>query len=144
MMADPQVVKVVRGVELIDQRVHADPRGALVALEPHENLPFAPRRVFFMAVEKPGTIRGGHANSCDEFLVVLKGSVLVEVDNGGERAGIRLERYDQGLWIRAGILIHLREFEAGTILLVCASELYEDTRHYDRARPDLFLADCHA
>ncbi|MDR7039665.1 dTDP-4-dehydrorhamnose 3,5-epimerase-like enzyme [Methylobacterium sp. BE186] len=141
---DLSIVQVVKGVEIINQVVHSDARGELVALDQHENLPFPPRRVFFMSVDRPGTVRGGHANSCDEFIVVLKGSVLVEVDNGGERAGIRLEGYDRGLWIRAGILIHLREFEAGTILLVCASELYEDTRHYDRARPDLFRADCHA
>ncbi|MEA1833507.1 FdtA/QdtA family cupin domain-containing protein [Methylobacterium durans] len=131
-------------MKLLRHRVHVDPRGSLVALEQFRSLPFSPKRVFFMTVEQPGIIRGGHANSCDEFLVLLKGSVLVEVDNGRERGEARLQSCDQGLWIRAGIMIHLREFEAGTILLVCASELYEDTRHYDRAQPDLFLADCHA
>ncbi|KQO66821.1 FdtA/QdtA family cupin domain-containing protein [Methylobacterium sp. Leaf89] len=138
------MLKRIEGVHLLRNPVNIDPRGTLVALEQFNSLPFVPKRVFFMSVQKPGTARGGHANSCDEFLVVLKGSVLVEVDNGDECAGIRLERYDQGLWIRAGILIHLREFETDTILLVCASELYEDTRHYDSAQPDLYLADCHA
>ncbi|KQP68758.1 hypothetical protein ASF41_20395 [Methylobacterium sp. Leaf111] len=138
------MLRYIEGVHLLHHQVHVDPRGTLVALEQFKSLPFAPKRVFFMTIEAPGSIRGGHANSCDEFLVVLKGSLLVEVDNGNECVGVRLERYDQGLWIRAGILIHLREFEAGTIMLVCASELYENTQHYDRARPDLFIADCHA
>lgn len=132
----------VQGVHLVRHQVHVDQRGTLVALEEARNVPFPVKRVFFMMVDDAGTERGGHANSCDEFIVAMKGSVLVDVDDGQHSAGIRLNQYDRGLWIRAGVLIHLREFEAGTILLVCASELYEDTRHFAEARPELFEADC--
>ena len=126
------------------QRIHADARGDLVALEHCENLPFEPKRVFFIKVNDQGKARGGHANSCDEFIVALSGSVLVEVDNGFERGRVRLNTCDRGLWVRAGILIHLREFQPGTILLVCAPELYRDTQHFDEAQPHLILVDCAA
>lgn len=77
--------------------------------------------------------------------MVLSGAVLVEVDNGRERARVRLASYDRALWVRAGVLIHLREFEQKTILLVCASELYGDTRHFDEPQPFLSMAeDCPA
>lgn len=135
-------MELIRGVTLLEQRVHTDARGSLLALEQATNLPFAPKRVFATTVDAPGVARGGHANSCDEFIVVLSGSVLVEVDNGEARTRVRLHGQDQALWIRAGVLIGLREFAAQTILLVCASAPYDETRHFDRAQPDLIAADC--
>ena len=132
--------QVIHGVQLRRQQVHADPRGKLVSLELPASLPFVPKRVFFMKVDSPGTLRGGHANSCDELIVAASGSVLVEVDNGSEHAAIRLSDCDQALWIRSGILIRLKEFELNTILLVCASALYGDTRHFERPQPGLIKA----
>ena len=135
---------IIRGVTLLKQHIYADSRGELVALEQHRNLPFELKRVFFMKVDSPESVRGGHANSCEEFIVALSGSVRVEVDNGFEHARVHLAGHDKGLWIRAGILVHLREFEPGTLLLACASELYGDTRHFSRAQPQLIMADCPA
>ena len=125
----------MEGVQLRRQRVHADPRGELVALEQFASLPFAPKRVFFMKVDSSSVVRGGHANSCDELIVAVSGSVLVELDNGHERASTRLSGCDQALWISAGILIRLKEFGPGTVLLVCASAPYEETRHFERPQP---------
>lgn len=138
------VTNIITGVTLLKQRIHADARGELVSLEQHRNLPFEPKRVFFMNIDSPGAVRGGHANSCDEFIMALSGSVLIEVDNGIDRARVCLGSYDRALWVRAGILVHLREFEPRTILLVCASQLYSDTRHFDRPQPFLNMADCAA
>ena len=132
--------ELIRGVQLRRQQVHADPRGELVSLEQFASLPFAPKRVFFMKVDSPSTMRGGHANSCDELIVAVSGSVLVEVDNGSEHAAVRLSDCDQVLWVRSGILIRLKEFEPGTILLVCASALYGETRHFERPQPGLVKA----
>lgn len=131
---------LIHGVQLRRQQVHADPRGKLVSLELLAGLPFMPKRVFFMKVDSPGIMRGGHANSCDELIVAVSGSVLVEVDNVSEHAAIRLSGCDQALWVRSGILIRLKEFEPGTILLVCASALYGDTRHFERPQPGLIKA----
>ena len=135
---------IIPGATLHKQHVHADSRGELVSFEQHRNLPFLPRRVFFIKADSPDVVRGGHANSCDEFIVALSGSVLIEVDNGLERGRVRLESHDRALWVRAGIVIHLREFGPGTILLVCAPALYCDTHHFDGAQPHLAVADCAA
>jgi dTDP-4-dehydrorhamnose 3,5-epimerase-like enzyme len=131
-------MELIRGVTLLTHQVHTDARGSLIVLEQITNLPFPLKRVFVTMVDDSDAVRGGHANSCDEFIVALSGSVLVEVDNGRERTCVRLSGHDQGLWIRAGILIDLREFTAPTVLLVCASAFYEDTHHF--AHPQLHLA----
>jgi dTDP-4-dehydrorhamnose 3,5-epimerase-like enzyme len=133
---------LIRGVELIHCRVHGDSRGELAAFEKSENIPFALERVFFIRISDMAVVRGGHANSCDELIVPMSGSVLVETDNGAEQSRLRLRRYDQALWIRAGIVIHLREFEPDTLLLVCASARYADTRHFLRPQPHLMMANC--
>jgi hypothetical protein len=137
-------VDFIEGVRLLEQQVHADGRGELVAFEQWENVPFPIERVFFMKIDRLGIARGGHANSCDELIVPLAGSVLVEVDNGEARSTIRLRDRDQALWIRPGILIHLRDFEPDTVLLVFASARYSETRHFDRAQPQIRLANCTA
>ncbi|KAB1070555.1 sugar 3,4-ketoisomerase [Methylobacterium planeticum] len=141
MRATPSGRDLIAGVRLLSQRVHADARGELVAFEQSGNLPFPAERIFFLRVDRTGVVRGGHANSCDELIVPLSGSVLVEVDNGSERTAIRLRDRDQALWIEPGILIHLREFEPRTVLLVFASARYSETRHYDRAQPHMVAAD---
>lgn len=135
---------LINGAQLLDYQVHADSRGKLAAFEQFDSLPFRLERVFLISVDKSGTVRGGHANSCDEYIVALTGSVLVELDNGHARCTVRVRPGGQALWVRPGVLIILRDFEPETRLLVCASARYEDTRHFDRPQPQLIEADCYA
>jgi len=126
--------EIIAGVDLLPQVVHSDSRGNLVSFEEFGNVPFCPKRVFVITVDGPGPARGGHANSCDELISVISGAVTIEIDNGESRRSVRLDGRDEALWIRAGVLIVLKEFAPGTALLVCASERYEDTRHFDCPR----------
>lgn len=130
------------GVELIASPIHADSRGELVVLEGAAYLPFAIARMFFIRTADRDAVRGGHANSCDELIVAVTGSVLAEVDNGAAQTNVRLDRFDQALLVRAGVVIRLRDFAPETLLLVCASALYADTRHFGRPQPQLMRASC--
>ncbi|MDQ0449510.1 sugar 3,4-ketoisomerase [Methylobacterium aerolatum] len=136
--------KIIEGVDLLPQVVHSDPRGNLISFEEFGNVPFYPKRVFVITVDHSGPDRGGHANSCDELISVVSGAVTVEVDNGYHRRSVRLESNNEALWIRAGILIVLKEFAPRTALLVCASERYEDTRHFDRPQTSVARILCSA
>lgn len=137
-------MRVIEGAQLLDYQVHADSRGRLTAFEPFESLPFALERVFLITVDTSSAVRGGHANSCDEYILAVSGSVQVEVDNGRERAAPRLRAGGPALWVRPGVLITLRAFEPGTALLVCASARYEDTRHFAEPQPQLVAPSCFA
>ena len=67
----------------------------------HEtHLPFPPRR-YFVIFEVPGKeIRGEHAHrKLQQFLVCLRGSVRVMVDDGKERDEVVLDRPDLGLYV---------------------------------------------
>lgn len=121
---------IIHGVKQITHRVHGDTRGDLVAFERSSSLPFPLERVFFMKVDERSGERGGHANSCHEYIVAVAGSVVIDVDNGRERASVRLTGHDQALWVGPGVLLRLRDFSRDTVLLVCASQSYAQTTHY--------------
>ena len=129
----------MRGVSSLIRRTFVDRRGKLHAFEAFDNLPFSPQRVFLIEVGAGTIDRGGHANSCDEVIVVLQGSVTVELDNGEECDSIRLSKSADPLWISAGVVIRLTKFAPESTLLVCASERYQQTLHYPKPQAHLIL-----
>jgi hypothetical protein len=134
-------VRFIEGAELRTHKVNSDLRGELAAFEDFDNLPFPLERVFFIKAGNAGVQRGGHANSCDEAIIALSGSVTIEADNGYQKASIRLAAGNELVWIKPGVVVSLLDFAADTILLVCASARFSDTRHYHSAQPHLILAD---
>lgn len=133
-------MEAIKGAALLEQNVHSDLRGRLVAFEAFDNLPFVPQRVFVMEVDDSRVTRGGHANSCDEVIVALRGAATIALDNGEQTTSVRLNGDHRALWISAGIVIRLENFEVGTMLLVCASERYGRTRHFATPQTELVAA----
>lgn len=132
--------RIIRGVSCFDLVLSRDANGETGAFEAGHNLPFDCRRVFTIQVTKGRLDRGGHANSCDELIVAVQGSVLVRVDNGMEQGEVRLTSSQQAVCIRAGVLINLCEFAPGTLLTVCASKPYAETQHFEAPQPQLIAA----
>ncbi len=131
---------MIRGVQVQELSVYNDGRGDLVAVENGDNLPFPLRRVFYMAVDDPKIVRAKHATSAHLFLTVVTGSVTVEVDNGEDRGSIRLVKRARAVWTRPGIYIVLRDFAPQTVLMVCASTHFKDTRYFQTPQPHLIEA----
>jgi len=132
----------LRGVELCQLGLSSDHRGDLLAFEIPNDLPFVAKRVFTILAHEGKYARGGHANSCDELIICLGGSVRVELDNGLQKSSVDLLSPTQALWIKPGVFIHLDRFSPHTVLMVFASLSYSETQHFDCAQPDLFLMDC--
>lgn len=133
---------LISGARLLSQNINVDERGRLVAFEQFDNLPFALQRVFIIRVDTPDTVRGGHANSCDELITVLNGATTVALDNGTEAIRVRLVSDNVSLWVRSGIVIRLEEFMPNTTLLVCASAPYHETLRFSRPQADLLNPEC--
>ena len=128
---------LISGAAILTSPFHPSSREGMSCFEQGHNVPFACRRVFYIAVDSDPIDRGGHANSCDELIVAVSGAVRVAFDNGVERGVVRLAAPDRALWLRAGLLIDLRDFAAGTVLMVFASQPFAETRHFDRPQPQL-------
>jgi len=113
-----------------------DMRGALSFGEIGAHLPFTPQR-FFMVYDVPSReVRGEHAHrACHQFLVCVKGSVGLVVDDGtGQRDEILLDSARLGLHIPPMVWGIQYQFSADAVLLVLASDTYaadDYIRNYD-------------
>jgi acetyltransferase-like isoleucine patch superfamily enzyme/dTDP-4-dehydrorhamnose 3,5-epimerase-like enzyme len=117
----------VNGVQLYHFPVIEDLRGSLTFAEINNNLPFIPHR-FFMTFNVPSKeIRGEHAHrACHQFLVCVKGSCAVVVDDGHHRAEITLDRPHLGLHIPPLIWATEYKYSPDAVLLVFASDIYKE------------------
>jgi len=104
-----------------------NPRGDLSFLEGSRHVPFDIRRVFYVYDVPTGESRGAHAHyKLQEFVICLSGSFDIALDDGQTKATIHLNRPWQGLYIPPMIWVATVNFDAGSIYLGLASELYEE------------------
>lgn len=123
----PQTHIGVQGVSLHNLPVIEDLRGSLTFAEINGLLPFLPQR-FFLTYHVPSQeIRGEHAHlTCHQFLVCVKGSCAVVVDDGQNRAEILLNRPNLGLYIPPLIWATEYKYTPDAVLVVFASDVYKE------------------
>jgi UDP-2-acetamido-3-amino-2,3-dideoxy-glucuronate N-acetyltransferase len=112
-----------------------DLRGKLTFAEAPNSLPFIPKR-FFLLYDVPGKdVRGEHAHKdLHQFLVCIKGSCAVVVDDGQNRCEVVLDRPTLGLHIPPLVWATQYKFTPDAVLLVLASDIYKADdyiRNYD-------------
>ncbi len=115
-----------------------DLRGGLSFGEYDKHLPFAPRRYFVIFDVPTIEVRGEHAHrEQHQFLVCLKGSCAVVLDDGMNRAEVVLDSPNIGLYLPAMIWGIQYKYTPDAVLLVLASGIY-DADDYIRDY-DLFI-----
>lgn len=115
-------IKTIRFAE------HGDERGTLVAIEAGADVPFDIRRVYYMYDTTAGTTRGRHAHrSLKQVLICTSGSCTVTLDDGTERADVTLDEPDLGLYVDSVTWREMRDFSDGAVLMVLASEPYDES-----------------
>lgn len=119
----------------LEFKSNGDDRGSLVALESYINIPFDIKRVYYIFDTKADVIRGLHAHkNLSQVMVCLKGSCRVALDNGSRKEHVVLNSPNQGLLIESIIWREMHDFSADCVLLVLASEHYDESdyiRDYD-------------
>lgn len=125
----------VRGVQLYDLPHVLDMRGSLSVAEMGDQLPFLPKRYFIVFDVPSAEVRGQHAHrTLHEFLVCVKGSMHLIVDDGQRREEIVLDRPNLAVHITPLTWITQYRFTPDAVLLVLASDVYEPgdyIRDYD-------------
>ncbi len=123
--ARPDEANLPGGARLIDLLVHRDMRGALVAGELGDTLPFVPQRYFVVFDVPSRHVRGEHAHrQCAQFLTCLSGSLAVHLDDGERRAEIQLDTPGRGLLIPPMVWASQFRYSPDAVLLVLASHAY--------------------
>jgi dTDP-4-dehydrorhamnose 3,5-epimerase-like enzyme len=107
---------------------HSDDRGNLVALEGEREVPFPIARVYFLYGSGADTVRGFHAHQAlKQLAICVSGACTFVLDDGARRQEIRLESPDVGLVIGAMVWREMHDFTHDCVLLVLASEHYDET-----------------
>ncbi|HEX5839490.1 MAG TPA: WxcM-like domain-containing protein, partial [Anaerolineales bacterium] len=113
----------------------SDLRGNLTFAEYEQSLPFLPQRYFLVFDVPSKDIRGEHAHrECHQFLVCVKGSCSVVIDDGQNRTEVLLNRPNLGLHVPPWVWATEYKYSQDAVLMVLASDVYkaEDyIRDYD-------------
>ena len=120
-------------IKFIEFEIKGDNRGNLIALEEFRNIPFEIKRVYYIFGTKKGVRRGFHAHkNLQQVAICVSGSCKFLLDNGKERVeDIVLDSPSKGLFIDKMIWREMYDFSEDCILLVLASDYY-DERDYIR------------
>ncbi len=114
---------------------HGDDQGTLVSIEGCRNIPFQIKRVYYAYDTKDGVIRGRHAHRLlQQILICIHGNCKVMLDDGKERKIVTLDQPNMGIYITSGIWREVFDFSPDAVLMVLASELYNESdyiRDYD-------------
>lgn len=102
-----------------------DIRGNLSVAEYEKQIPFIPKRCFWVFDVPSREVRGEHAHKkLHQYLICVKGSVSVVLDDGVNKAEVVLDKPNLGLHIPPRVWGIQYKYSADAVLLVLASEPY--------------------
>jgi hypothetical protein len=105
-----------------------NPAGSIVVGQAGIDVPFEIKRIYFLHDVPTGQSRGAHAHKkLIQVAVCAHGSCRFRLDNGVETAEVLLSKPDEGIVIRPMIWRDMYDFSSDCILLVLASEHYDES-----------------
>ncbi|KAA8705840.1 MULTISPECIES: sugar 3,4-ketoisomerase [Pseudomonas] len=126
-------------IEILDIESRGDERGQLIALENNKNIPFAIKRVYYLTQTREDVARGFHAHKeLMQVAVCISGRCLMKLDDGVNQEEVWLDSPVKAILIRKMIWREMHHFSPDCVLLVLASELY-DEQDYIRSYSDFKL-----
>jgi len=116
----------IGGATLHRLKAVSDMRGDLSVGEFERDIPFAPRRYFLVYNVPSQEARGEHAHKeCHQFLICIRGSCQILLDDGKMRREVSLDRPDIGVHMPPLIWGTQYRYSSDAILLVFASHFYD-------------------
>lgn len=114
-------------INLIDVPSFGDKRGGLVAIESNQSIPFEIKRLYYIFNTKLDKPRGFHAHlDLKQVAICLKGRCRFILDDGFDKEEVILNSPLQGLVIDSLTWREMHDFSEDCILLVLASEHFDE------------------
>ena len=108
-------------------KVHNE-AGNITVIENGINIPFDVKRVYYLYDIPGGEARGGHAHyELEQYVIAASGSFDILLDDGKNRKIVTLNRPNLALHIVPGLWRELDNFSSGSISLVLASHIYDES-----------------
>lgn len=104
-----------------------DHRGSLVVAEANKNIPFNIQRLYYIFGAHSDVPRGFHAHKqLQQIAFCIQGSCKILMDNGKQKQEVILSQSNRGLKIPPMVWHEMHNFSEDCILLVLASEHYDE------------------
>ena len=111
--------------KLIDFTEIPNENGSLWFGEVNRHLPFIVKRVYYIVEVPVGSERSSHAHKkLEQLLIPISGSFTVDTTDGTNKWSFNLDNLGKALFLPGGLWRTARNFSAGAICLVLASECY--------------------
>jgi dTDP-4-dehydrorhamnose 3,5-epimerase-like enzyme len=108
-----------------------DPRGNLTFIEGLRHVPFEIKRVYYLYDVPGGATRAGHGHkTLAQLMIAISGSFDVELDDGHAKKKYHLNRSHYGLFVSPMIWREIDNFSSGSVCLVLASDLFDESDYY--------------
>ena len=108
-----------------------DPRGNLTFIEGNRHIPFDIRRIYYLYDVPGGSERGGHAHKAlSQLIIAISGTFDVILSDGCDKKRFHLNRSFQGVYVCPMLWRELDNFSSGSVCLVLASNVYDETDYY--------------
>ena len=124
-------------VSILDFGAVGDERGMITICEGEMDIPFMPKRVFYIYKSSNDVVRGKHANKITDFVLInVAGKSKVKIMDGkGNEIVYSLNRPNTGIYIPHMVWKEMYDFSEDSVLLCLASEHYDPNeyiRDYDQ------------
>lgn len=114
-------------IKFIEFPALGDERGSLVALESEKTVPFPIKRVYYIFGTNAGVSRGFHAHKrLQQVALCITGKCRMILDDGRQRDEVWLDSPNKGLIIGDLVWREMHDFSEDCVLLVLASEHYDE------------------
>ncbi|MBI6873587.1 sugar 3,4-ketoisomerase [Clostridium aciditolerans] len=105
-----------------------DKYGHLTPIEGKIDVPFEIKRIYYITRVQEGVTRGFHSHrKLHQVLICLNGSVNIRLRNSNDEEVVQLNDPSIGLYIGPLIWREMFDFTEGSVLLVLASEYYDES-----------------
>lgn len=112
-------------IQFIHREDHSDPLSATLGVLEFANIPFVPRRLYWITDFMMGTSRGNHAHkSLNQIMLMARGSLQLVLNHGEKRTIIEMHQKSDYILIPAGYWREMRNASRDATLLVIADAEY--------------------
>ena len=118
---------MLKNCKLVEFHNFKDDRGNLIAIENPKNLEFPIKRIYYIYGVKSDTERGFHSHKIlQQVLIAVSGSVKIRISDYDNEEVVLLDSPEKGLYIGPMIWREMFDFSDDAVLLVLASENYDE------------------
>lgn len=102
--------------------------GTLCIMEALRDIPFEIKRVYYITqLENAASVRGKHAHrNLRQVIFCISGSFVLSLDDGENQQDILMWRDNVGVLLDPGLWHTMHSFSSGCVLLVAASDYYNE------------------